>query len=85
MTVGLIYTHDIQRYVGRLALFALISQPFYALNADSSAFWDNLTNRNIFFTLVLSLLFMWGIPHRQMVLEGICPRIFEKATGITCF
>lgn len=65
LTVGLIYTHDIKRYVGRLALFALISQPVYALNADPSAFWENLTNWNIFFTLVLSLLFMWGITHRK--------------------
>lgn len=65
LTVGLLYTHDIKRYVGRLVLFAVISQPFYALNADRFAFLENLTNWNIFFTLVLSLLFMWGITHRK--------------------
>lgn len=31
LTVGLLYTHDIKRYLGRLALFAVISQPFYVL------------------------------------------------------
>lgn len=61
LTVGLLYTHDIKRYFGRLALFAVISQPFYALKADPAAFLYNLTNWNIFFTLILSLLFMWGI------------------------
>ena len=29
LTVGLMYTHDIRRYLGRLAIFAVISQPFY--------------------------------------------------------
>ena len=27
MTVGLLYTRDVKRYLGRLAVFALISQP----------------------------------------------------------
>ena len=36
MTVGLLYTHDIRRYLGRLAIFAVVSQPFWilAFNAD---------------------------------------------------
>lgn len=62
LTVGLIYTLDIKRYVGRLALFGLISQPVYALNADPSAFWENLTNWNIFFTLVLACSFCGESP-----------------------
>lgn len=28
LTVGLMYTRDIRRYLGRLALFAVVSQPF---------------------------------------------------------
>ena len=31
MTVGLLYTRDVKRYLGRLAVFAVISQPFYVL------------------------------------------------------
>lgn len=73
LTVGLLYTHDIKRYFGRLALFAVISQPFYALKADPAAFWENLTNWNIFFTLILSLLFMWGITQHKWY--GICTSI----------
>lgn len=65
LTVGLLYTHDIKRYLSRLAVFAVVSQPFYALKVDPHAFWENLTNWNIFFTLFLSLLFMWGIRERR--------------------
>lgn len=70
LTVGLLYTHDIKRYFGRLIFFAMISQPFYALKVDYNAFLENLTNWNIFFTLILSLLFMWGITLRKWY--GIC-------------
>lgn len=31
MTVGLLYTRDIKKYLKRLAIFALVSQPFYIL------------------------------------------------------
>ena len=37
MTVGLLYTRDIKRYLGRLGLFALISQPCYILATHP---WD---------------------------------------------
>ena len=77
LTVGLLYTHDIKRYFGRLALFAVISQPFYALKLDPSAFVENLNNFNIFFTLILSLLFMWGITQRRWY--GICTSILALA------
>lgn len=78
LTVGLLYTHDIKRYFGRLAIFAVISQPFYALKVDHTAFLENLTNWNIFFTLLLSLLFMWGITHRKWY--GICTAVIALAT-----
>ena len=29
LTVGLLYTHDIKKYLIRLGIFALVSQPFY--------------------------------------------------------
>ena len=70
LTVGLLYTHNIKRYFIRLGVFALISQPFYALYADAGNFWANLTNWNIFFTLILSLVFMWGITQRKWY--GFC-------------
>ena len=65
LTVGLMYTHDIRRYLGRLAIFAVISQPFYALAFHPHEFWENLTNWNIFITLFFSLLAIYGIKSRK--------------------
>lgn len=67
MTVGLLYTRDIRHYLGRLAVFAVISQPFYVL-AFHPRDWmvdSNWTNWNIFFTLFLSLLAMYGWKERK--------------------
>ena len=60
MTVGLLYTHDIRRYLARLGVFALLSQPFWILAFNADDFLRNLLNFNIFFTLFVSLLAMWG-------------------------
>ena len=60
MTVGLLYTRDIKRYLGRLGLFALISQPCYILATHPWDWQTEWMNWNIFFTLFLSLLAMWG-------------------------
>ena len=65
LTVGLMYTHDIKRYLGRLAIFAVISQPFYALAFHPRDFWANLTNWNIFVTLFFSLLAIYGVKARK--------------------
>ena len=65
MTVGLLYTHDIRRYLGRLAIFAVVSQPFWILAFNADDILGNLTNWNIFFTLFLSLLAMWGLTTRR--------------------
>lgn len=65
MTVGLLYTRDIKRYLTRLAIFAFVSQPFYILAShpwDWQAEWMNL---NIFFTLFFSLLAMVGVKERR--------------------
>ena len=56
MTVGLLYTHDIRRYLARLGVFALLSQPFWILTFNADDFLGNLLNFNIFFTLFVSLL-----------------------------
>ena len=60
MTEGLLYTHDIRRYLARLGVFALLSQPFWILAFNADDFLGNLLNFNIFFTLFVSLLAMWG-------------------------
>ena len=66
LTVGLLYTHDVRKYLTRLGIFALVSQPFYILAFHpASEFTANLTNWNIFFTLFLSLLGMYGVKERK--------------------
>lgn len=66
LTVGLLYTRSIKKYLLRLGIFALVSQPFYILAFQPAGeFWTNLTNWNIFFTLFLSLLAMAGLKERK--------------------
>ena len=66
LTVGLLYTRDVKKYLLRLGLFALVSQPFYILAFHPiSEFAANFTNWNIFFTLFLSLLGMYGLKERK--------------------
>ena len=72
MTVGLLYTHNIRRYLGRLAIFAVVSQPFWILAFNADDILGNLTNWNIFFTLLLSLLAMWGLTTRRWWLFVLC-------------
>lgn len=65
LTVGLLYTHDIKRYLGRLGLFAVLSQPFYVLAFHPHDWRLEWSNWNIFFTLFLSLLAMYGLKERK--------------------
>lgn len=65
MTVGMLYTRDIKRYLGRIAVFAVISQPFWILAFNPHDFWGNLTNWNIFFTLFISLLAVWVLRRKN--------------------
>ena len=65
MTVGMLYTSNIRRYLGRLGLFAVISQPFWILAFNPQDILGNLTNWNIFFTLFISLLAVWGFKEKK--------------------
>jgi len=65
MTVGLLYTHDIRGYLARLALFAVVSQPFYLAAFHPHDWQVEWANWNIFFTLFLSLLAMHGLKERR--------------------
>lgn len=65
LTVGLLYTRDIKKYLQRLGLFAVISQPFYILAFHPHDFAAQFWNFNIFFTLFLSLLALYGVKSRK--------------------
>jgi hypothetical protein len=58
IAVGCLYTHSLKKYVLRLFVFALISQPFVVLahldNGDSLI--QNILSPNIFFTLLAGVI-----------------------------
>ncbi len=65
LTVGMLYTRDIRKYLFRLGAFALISQPFWILAFNGDDILGNLFNLNIFFTLVVSLAAAWGFKEKK--------------------
>ncbi|MCI8856499.1 MAG: fimbrial assembly protein [Clostridiaceae bacterium] len=77
MTVGLLYTHDIKRYLLRLGIFAIASQPFYILAFHPYDWRAELFNWNIFFTLFISLLAVWAFKERKWL-------IFAAAFFVIC-
>lgn len=60
LVVGACHTRSFPRYLGRIALIGLISQPLYmvALNHSVNQF-------NIFLTLFIALLGLWGLRERK--------------------
>lgn len=65
LTVGMMYTGDIKKYLFRLGAFAVISQPFWILAFNSDDIIGNIFNLNIFFTLIVSLFGAWGFKERK--------------------
>lgn len=65
LTVGMMYTGDIKKYLFRLGAFAVISQPFWILAFNSDDIIGNIFNLNIFFTLIVSLLGACGFKERK--------------------
>lgn len=69
MTVGMLYTSDIKKYLGRLLIFAFISQPFYGLAFGIKIF--DVNSLNIYFTLFMSLLTVWGFKEKKWLLFAV--------------
>ena len=65
LTVGMMYTGDIKKYLLRLGAFAVISQPFWILAFNSDDITGNIFNLNIFFTLIVSLFGACGFKERK--------------------
>src|SRR5450756_2445187 len=60
LAAGYLHTHNLTRYVLRLAIWGLIAQPIYMI-----AFGVRPWTLNIFATLLLGLLAIWGWDHRR--------------------
>lgn len=55
---GYFHTSNKAKYLLRLSLFALISEPFF--DFANTGMWLEFTHQNVFFTLALGLLTIWG-------------------------
>lgn len=62
MVVGFCYTRSVPRYLLRLGLIGLISQPLYMVALNHP-----LNVPNIFLTLLLGLCGLWGIRERKLL------------------
>ncbi len=62
LAVGASYTRSFPKYLGRIALIGLISQPLYMVALNHS-----LTQWNIFQTLFLALLGLWGLREKKLL------------------
>lgn len=68
---GFLHTRDLKRYIGRMALFALLSDlPF---NAAFFGKWVEPAHQNVFFTLLLGLLGMAAL--RYLLPKGPLPAL----------
>jgi hypothetical protein len=67
---GFCHTRNRKKYIGRLVLFAAISQPFYSLMVSGSL--------NVLFTFAFSLMILWAIDSKKLnvlikiLTVGIC-------------
>ena len=62
MVVGAANTRSFPRYIGRIVLIGLISQPLYMVALNHP-----LTEWNIFLTLLLALLGLWGLREKRFL------------------
>ncbi|MBR1476909.1 MAG: conjugal transfer protein TraX [Lachnospiraceae bacterium] len=59
LTEGFFHTKDRKRYARRLFVFSLISEPFFDLCFAATPLYPGY--QNVFFTLLIGLLTIWGI------------------------
>lgn len=62
MVVGVSYTRSVPRYLLRIALIGLVSQPIYMVALNHG--WNE---PNIFLTLLIALLGVWGMKERRLL------------------
>lgn len=77
---GLLHTKNIQKYLTRLGLFALISEiPFDLAFSDNTTQWGFLEHQNIFFTLFIGLgvIYLMSIIEKKFVNNIFLSNIFD--------
>ena len=56
---GFFYTKNVGKYIGRLTIFAIVSELPFDMVANNA--WIDLTSQNVFFTLLIGLLTIYFI------------------------
>jgi len=79
---GYLHTKNFKKYALRLGLFALISEVPFDLAVFNSCF--NPSGQNVFFTLLLGLLVLWGLDYfEKTLIASMMPfRYLVPLTGI---
>lgn len=68
LVVGACHTRSFPKYLGRIALIGLISQPLYMVALDHP-----VEKFNIFLTLFVALLGLWGLRERKLLSQFWAP------------
>lgn len=77
---GFYHTSNKKKYFLRLALFAVISEPFFDFGISGS--FVDMSHQNVFFTLGLGLLAIWGYDHiSRDESKNFIPGLFIVALG----
>lgn len=67
---GFLHTRSVGRYCLRLAVFAVLSEPCFDFSR-TGGLWDP-SYQNVFFTLLLGLLAIWGLDRLARLPGAIC-------------
>ena len=72
---GFFHTRDVKKYLGRLLLFGVISDPFFDRALFSGSGWISWAHQNVYFTLFLGLLAIW-------MMDMLIRKGFSQATPL---
>ena len=76
---GYRHTHSCAKYLGRLALFSILSEVCFDLAFEGR--WPDWSYQNVFFTLALGLCALWCVDHADKALTARSPLASALAQG----
>ena len=76
---GFLHTRNVAKYVGRLAIFALISEVPFDLAIEGQ--WVTFAYSNVFFTLGLGLIAIWALSYIEKFYEFWQEKQWEEILG----
>ena len=82
IVVGCLYTRNVKKYILRLTIFAVVSQPIFNLTFHPTwaHFWEEFFSVNIFFTLIAGVLAVTALmdikKHWWMLVTALAMELF---------